>query len=1027
MIENVKLATHLLGAREIVVDIETETTPPYKDWGNKFGVSYVAPMTLVAFHTEGFPTVVLDLNEDDREEKEQFIRKVLSRPNIRIIGHNIVFDLRQLGGHLGFTLPVGVEVWDTMTMALLLLMCDNPKGQLSLKYLTGKYNLLVSQEERDFQARMKDERESLSFSDRRDAIRYAGMDVDVTWRLYWLQRAIIDTSADRSSMPYSTADENGVWGLDFATVPESQNKHLSSKSWNQLPDLVSWELRKSWLCSNMAIRGVKLDKNYVRHHVSVLGDKYEAALRDVLSISDPTSPDGMPVKIAQAVWVEQTLNCLRGGQRTPDPKKWFYYDELVGDLPFSLTEEDLWHGFPTDDEDEYQRLSEWVEYIVQYPNRTIPEHGGLIPTFDLQHFVYRLSTWPEETDRVLSGEDDEPGRTERDYRVNWWRAKLKAKWFSHYLTQRKSIEPEKLVNKDLFQPYFVFVVCGVNLPTNDDIAALNDLVTTKVKNRIGQGEVFDFVGTALDQDAFSLCEEALNFYFTKDEDDATEHPFVVLNGASAKLTRADEFLRHSERDGRIHSMIVPKTRTSRGASSAMNLQNMDMGEFAGYLVADNDDRLLGGVDVSNAENWFAALTFADSDLAYACASGDFHYEMMKAYWFSSVEGKVHYEEFERIMAAGGEKADEVFAYLKKMRKKSKFVTFGGAYGAGARKIASMVKCSVDEAKEILANRDRKFSRYSEGKKKLSAQIEASYRDGNRPAYTTLWTGRRIPISMMLRTKKYVDDYGVTKTRTYQELASYKGANYLQQGGVAELIWRAMVIAAEVFELEDWDVYIASQVHDEIIFDAPVDVFFEAAQKIIEIIATIVPEAYRNRTVPACRFLAEIGPENAYKWGFRFNKEYPLPLDKFANRWGVFDMPEGEQEAPTWPGPIHEGYSVAGEIKEAEIQRLGLDTGVEGQTNDVSLEPLTQWRDLEKVLDEVSKTMRQIDQYRVPARLLVNEQIKGPFQFPERMIIHQILRQRGQDPEGEYFTILKLIQDLQTQANALHNWQAQYGA
>lgn len=980
----------------ICLDIETQTTAPHNGWGSKFGLSACAPITWLSMHAEGYPTVVFDLRPNGTNNAAQisairgFVASVLARPRITIIGHNVSFDLRALGNQFGFRIHLDSNVWDTLTMAILLLMAEAEDGETALISLIKKYGLLTD-DDQTFSEHMKSQRGVLDGEVGDDVLRYVALDTIAAQRLYRLQRHVIDTSQNPTATPVYLRNED-LWTI----VDRNPSDFLATKNWSKLPELVMWEQRISrWSC-NAAIDGVRLDKEYVHKHLEQLSQEFGEAVQDVLGRADPTDYTGFDLQFCTLAYYKEILEKLHEyrishnstiykGEKWYTPKidtsKWINWAGAQGSVP--RTEIPIFDRQQELYKDEQEH---WLDYLENFPNVPPPDSG--VPTISLTRFVF---------DNCFKGIED-----------GWMRANYKAKWLYEWYLLRKPLEPSTIVNKSAFKDYYVFCVEMCKFPDTTDIARLSDLVTGTIKKTVedDDGEL-DYKKLAMDNNAWSLGKDALAFYFPKaneDDHDEEEHVFRLVADHAAKMTRIEEFLRHAESDGRIHSTIARKTRTGRATSTNMNLQNIDTKFFRGYLVANTDERLLGGVDVSNAENWFAALTFADNALALACAGGDFHAANTRAYWPDTVAA------LDKRIAAGDALASDEFSAL---RKTSKFITFGGAYGAGRKKIARMVGCSREDAAEILANRDKSYPNYAAGKRTMAERAETCYRQGIRPPFTTLWTGRRI--SVPLRT-----------TEKGVEVSGYKCANYLQQGGVGELIWRAVVQASEFFEREGWDVKIPLQVHDEIIFDAPLDIFFQVAQKIIQIIAEVVPEPILNRTVPACRFLSDIGAGNAKKWGWRYNTVYPLDKNVFVNRWGIHTLAEGGKEATTWIGDLANGYTLEGELLAANSPRLETSDDKQGETQKVELTPNRQWQEFSGIVTRLNKIFPTLSiLVTTPAELKINGEYKGTFGFAERMIIHQDMHHKGHDPDNEYWDTWGDVEYLRDVAKEILDWSEKY--
>ena len=234
-------AGFLLDAPVFSVDIETNTENPDATWKDKYGLSFVSDITWISFFVAGYDPVVFDMAtiNPERDTIIEFVRQVFNRDGYTAIAHNAVFDLRSLGGQYGFNIPLGSQVWDTLTFAILLLMGEDFKGDISLKSLATRYHLFKDVEELEFLERMKSKRDALHLQDAADVMRYVAADTVITWRLYELQKAIIETSPDPAVEPFASV-KDGTFSIEVGTR-QAKPRFLSTKRWSNLPELVQWE------------------------------------------------------------------------------------------------------------------------------------------------------------------------------------------------------------------------------------------------------------------------------------------------------------------------------------------------------------------------------------------------------------------------------------------------------------------------------------------------------------------------------------------------------------------------------------------------------------------------------------------------------------------------------------------------------------------------------------------------------------------------------------------------------------------
>jgi DNA polymerase-1 len=141
-------------------------------------------------------------------------------------------------------------------------------------------------------------------------------------------------------------------------------------------------------------------------------------------------------------------------------------------------------------------------------------------------------------------------------------------------------------------------------------------------------------------------------------------------------------LDHAALDGRLHSLVTIATESGRRASSYPHMQNWKMPAMAGVAIGDEGFTLVE-IDYSNAENVMAALIAADSNLAAAIVSEDFHSEMASQY-FGATWGSANVTEND-----------------KRLRNKAKKITYGTAYGMGAERLGASIDVSTEEAQRLM--------------------------------------------------------------------------------------------------------------------------------------------------------------------------------------------------------------------------------------------------------------------------------------------------------------------------------------
>jgi len=140
--------------------------------------------------------------------------------------------------------------------------------------------------------------------------------------------------------------------------------------------------------------------------------------------------------------------------------------------------------------------------------------------------------------------------------------------------------------------------------------------------------------------------------------------------------------------------------------------------MAGVAIGDEGFTLVE-IDYSNAENVMAAMIAGDSNLSAACQAEDFH-SVMGAEYF----GKQWQE------------ADT--AERKRLRNLSKKITYGTAYGMGAKRLGESINVSTEEAKRIMRAKDAAFPRVTHWRTVAQKQADDTHR-------LKLWTGRPVAV------------------------------------------------------------------------------------------------------------------------------------------------------------------------------------------------------------------------------------------------------------------------------------------
>lgn len=871
-ITDLEYAQYLKQAKIIAVDIETDTEELEEEWqGKNRGLSFVTDMLMLSIYSPDNPDaiVVLDMRSDF-EVKADFLREVFFRPYLTIIAHNASFDLRQLGGKCGFEIDITSRVWDTMVMSIRFMLVDKDAPKES-----GRRSDLASQLKRfteiptadlEFMQSMKNLRAAIHGLDADTLLRYVAMDTFWTYKLYEVQKHLLET----------LSKEDLIWGTQlggFIKIPHwpelgmdtFDDDSLDYDSWG----LVRWETAISRWAANAGIRGIKLDTDFAMRKYSEWQEK-EAELLDKLLAYIRTNEKSDTDRIFHMfVWFDHLL-AFNSGQ-------------IKSFKNFHLSENWEYHELSSQDIQKYlyggteEELKVWANFLATLHEPLTKTKWGKqpVPSGHVNiNFEYLIKDLYAIEDTFLQN--------------------LVLRWHAYLCNQRYYVPPEDYMSKKYWQPYFIFAQARMPLPSHWDIVYNTQMLTYSTNKLIYDHEQdylhTDYVELAKKENGFSLSVKALKVLLARFEDHEYEIVRVYqdyLKTQGTYLKAAQEFLLHSEHDGRVHAQFARSTRTGRFRSSQPNQQNINMKDFSGWLVGDENMWLIE-LDYANAENKLGAIVGADNSFAQATETGDFHMNMARQYFPSQMKAAEIMKDNELIYA---------------FRRSGKSITFGTAYGMGAFKLMRTVgtvenPVSLSDAAEFIQRKKEAFPGVASQQEKIVELITQRFRAGWIP-FVRVWTGHRVQVEVFEDGPK-----------------GFAGWNYTIQGGIGEAVARSLVI----YEIENqhwgYKTRIDLNVHDSLIVNCAIDEYQDVIPKICKIMGGMIPEKYCLRTVPKVHMVTNVGPENAYKWGHQDGKEYPFSMEEFVNEWGVFRLPASElekpqekREAPVWIGPMHEGWSL----------------------------------------------------------------------------------------------------------------------
>lgn len=1029
----------------IAVDIETNTTPPTEGpmagW-EAYGLSYSADVTDVALFAPSVGTIVFS-DYSSHPTSQAFVKTALSRSGLTITAYNALFDLRSLGGHGGWRVHRDSLVWDSMVMNVrLLLNTKAPKEGLAsvvkryrIFQMPEVQGLLAGVEPSVFESWyswMKAQRADLSglgvtlLELSKDTPR------DMGWLWLWTAGYIPPIAADHVRLAERMISEYVRWDTILAYYVWQFQSRFADKvavtdlvqpfpdcripKWVQLPDLVHKWCRKARVGANQAIDGIKVGEGFLVEKVAF----YESEMSRLEPLVFAEKDTYMPYPefdrtFAQMMWYSNILEVVRtqtkekgkASYNTPTlfrywkPYTNLHIDVLLTAMDFpddvgnafegtfgpqveadlkrtwaewllSLTPEKLKRGdvlkgapfHPVYEDHEYVVLNEDGNEVLVTDKRLVDE--PVYPKIDLSQWVFEQcfsAVQPRSYARYLSD--------------------IKLKWLTYFWTYRdKKGDDLEVIRKDAFKPYYLHVICQMPSPDPDDLLVVEGLVTTRFWDGFDESTE-DPLDYAIRTNTLSYGMDAMDYYLSRPVEGAALQMYRDYSNAVAKSVRTKEMYLHSQRDGRIHPIMTAATTTGRDSCGLPNLQNISMEEYKGMLVGDDGYELVEA-DFSNAENVMGGLISGDDAFIQATRAGDFHAEMRDAYWPAlSVE----------LKTKGDKKG------LKELRNRSKTVTFSIPYGVGKRKLARSLRSTPSEAEAIMDSRAARFPMVTKKMKEVKENCQKRYDADFRPTYASLWDGARCAVFTF-----------INKRSGKEQLALYKTWNYLPQGGVAILTHQAMVECAEFLEDNGYKSKVIHNVHDSLVFMIHKDEYFtDLPMMLIQIMCRQMPEKFLQRTIPYANFVAEFGPENYQKWGFRHDRAPLFPLDEFINKWGRHKLTNGETEAPTWQGDLREGWTLEGEITSVKAN-LSAVYAIEAQGGgDIVLTQVDvahRWEDLVTLLAQYQESLKsqselisRIFKQLTPKSLLYVDhngvaQNAGTFGLVERLVALEAIEQRG---------------------------------
>lgn len=263
--------------------------------------------------------------------------------------------------------------------------------------------------------------------------------------------------------------------------------------------------------------------------------------------------------------------------------------------------------------------------------------------------------------------------------------------------------------------------------------------------------------------------------------------------------------------GRIHSSFnQARAATGRLSSENPNMQNIPIRDEAGRYIRKafiprDEKHVLISADYSQVELRLIADMANESAMIEAfLAHQDIH---------AATAAKVYNVPIEEV--------------TPDQRRNAKTVNFSIIYGAGATNLSQQLKIKRTEAKELI---EQYFSQYKDLKAYMDNTVEFARKNG----YVMTLLGRR----------RYLRDID-SRNSLARSNAERMAINTPIQGTAADLIKIAMINIHKEFQAKNLKAKMILQVHDELVFDVPID----EVEKVTEIIKTKMIHAIPNLKVP----------------------------------------------------------------------------------------------------------------------------------------------------------------------------------
>ncbi len=246
--------------------------------------------------------------------------------------------------------------------------------------------------------------------------------------------------------------------------------------------------------------------------------------------------------------------------------------------------------------------------------------------------------------------------------------------------------------------------------------------------------------------------------------------------------------RYINDDGRIHTIFSQTiTQTGRLSSYDPNLQNIS--------VRDEEGKLIRKAFLASSEN-HVLISSDYSQIELRILSALAHEERMIEAFNAHID--IHTKTAMDIFKLAKEDVDANF------RRKAKAINFGVIYGISDFGLAKQAGLSLNEAKHYI---EQYFMTYPNIKAFLDSSIAFCKEKGY--------------VTTMLKRRRYIKEIN-DKNFMLREFGKRAAMNSRIQGSAADLIKLAMIKMQKVIKEKGLKSKMVLQIHDELIFDVPLD-------------------------------------------------------------------------------------------------------------------------------------------------------------------------------------------------------------